>query len=187
MTEYQTEIVFEVSGWPPAKNEATSLLAAGHSHADRVRMLLGAAREAAQRAGWAQVSDEIALSLVVRGPKRPPSDATNHLGGVGDVLQEKIGSKLNLDLSHLGELGTVALYANDRQIKQICYSEEWAAEASYTIRIRQIGGTESPTTELAPSGVAALVAGRGDDRPSPSPSLISEGGPSCRGERGGPP
>jgi hypothetical protein len=28
------------------------------------------------------------VDVVVRGPGRPPADATNYLGGIGDVLQD---------------------------------------------------------------------------------------------------
>lgn len=37
------EVAFVVDGWPPAKNEAKSMLAAGHPFADRVLHLLRAA------------------------------------------------------------------------------------------------------------------------------------------------
>jgi hypothetical protein len=37
------EITIEVAGYPPAKNEAKSMLAVGHVHADRVLALLHAA------------------------------------------------------------------------------------------------------------------------------------------------
>jgi hypothetical protein len=40
------EIGFSVAGYPPAKNEAKSMLAAGHMYADRVLVLLQAARGA---------------------------------------------------------------------------------------------------------------------------------------------
>lgn len=39
----QNEAAFVVEGWPPAKNEAKSMLAAGHPYADRVLHLLRAA------------------------------------------------------------------------------------------------------------------------------------------------
>jgi len=149
LTENPGEIALTVPGWPPTKNEATSMLAAGHTHAARVRALLEAAQQAVRRVGWTPVAGEIALDLVVRGPSRPPSDATNYLGGVGDVLQDKTVGR-GVDLTHLGELAAVALYADDRQIKQIRYTEEQADQASYSIRIRRLGA-------VAPSAVAAAV------------------------------
>jgi hypothetical protein len=100
--------------------------------------LLEAAQQAVRRVGWTPAAGGIALNLVVRGPGRPPSDATNYLGGVGDVLQDKTVGR-RVDLTHLGELGAVALYTDDRQIRQIRYMEEHADQASYSIRIWQLG------------------------------------------------
>jgi hypothetical protein len=54
--------------------------------------------------------------VIVRAPSgHPVGDATNYLGGLGDVLQDR-SKPVNLDLSHLGELQGIALYLNDRQI-----------------------------------------------------------------------
>jgi hypothetical protein len=55
-------------------------------------------------------SAEIGLALIVRGPTGPGSDATDYFGGVGDVLQDKILGR-NVDISHLDDLASVALYA----------------------------------------------------------------------------
>lgn len=124
------------------------MLAAGHSHAARMRALLEAAQQAMQRTGWTSVAGEISLELVVRGPGRPPSDATNYLGGVSDVLQNKTVGR-SLDLTHLSELGAVALYTDDRQIRQIHYTEEPADQASYSIRIRQLDPAAPAAAALA--------------------------------------
>src|SRR5690349_8213487 len=99
------------------------MLSATHGQAVRVRDLLTAARAAAAQVGWTPQAVDIALDLVVRGPDRPLGDATNFLGGVGDVLQVKTG-RPNLDIAYLGELASVALYHDDRQIRQISYREE---------------------------------------------------------------
>jgi hypothetical protein len=48
----------------------------------------------------------------------PPSDATNYLGGIGDVLEDK---SRRGSLEHLGDLAGFGLYANDRQICQVSY------------------------------------------------------------------
>jgi hypothetical protein len=40
------EVAFVVEGWPPAKNEAKSMLAAGHPYADRTLHLLTVAKVA---------------------------------------------------------------------------------------------------------------------------------------------
>jgi hypothetical protein len=133
---------FEVVGWPPIKNEAKSLLSAAHTQAKQVRALLEAADAAAKSAAWKCADGIVTLELVVRSKGRPPGDATNYLGGVADVLQVK-KADATLDLGHLGELGSVALYVNDRQINRISYAEETAGEqTSYFVRI--ISGPSCP-------------------------------------------
>ena len=74
VTTNGAEITFQVEGWPPTKGEAKSMLAAGHSHAERVRLLLQAAGHAAEHQGWVTTAAEIGLELIVRGPTRPTWD-----------------------------------------------------------------------------------------------------------------
>lgn len=64
-----------------------------------------------------------------------PADATNYLGGIADVLEDKShrGS-----LEHLGALATVRLYRNDRQVKQVADHEEQSAHVGYTVAIRPL-------------------------------------------------
>jgi len=128
-------IEFEVDGWPPAKNEALSIFNPTHSQAPRVRMLLEAARVALSRSEWQQGERRrIGLALVViqtRAGERL-ADATNSLGGVADVLQQR---RPNTDLSHLGDLARVALYADDGQICEVRYSEGLGGESRYRVRL----------------------------------------------------
>jgi hypothetical protein len=66
--------------------------------------------------------DEIfVLELILMSPAPPPSDATNYLGGVADVLEDK---KRRGDLAHLGELADFTLYGNDRQFHEVRYQWE---------------------------------------------------------------
>ena len=130
------EIRFTVSGLPPAKGEALSMLGPKHPHALRVRALLDAARLALQDGAWQLTGNPIGLELVVglaRGAHR--SDATNYLGGIGDVLQDKVRSFRGRDLSHLGALRQVALYHDDSQIREIRYSEASARTGTYSVRV----------------------------------------------------
>ncbi|MFD0743017.1 hypothetical protein ACFQ1L_15430 [Phytohabitans flavus] len=128
-------MAFDVHGLPPLKNEALSIFAAGHRQAGRVRTLLEAACAAAQRTGWTALADPVALDVVLRRPPGSHSgDATNFLGGIGDVLQDKRRSARG-SLAHLGVLVDVALYVDDRQIRQLSYREEHADEPSYTVRV----------------------------------------------------
>ena len=126
------EVRLRVIGWPPAKNEAKSLLAAGHTHAQRVMDLLEAARAVVADRDVPFGSQPIGLELTISSPSQPPADATNFLGGVGDVLEAK-GNRGALD--HLGTLGTVGLYENDRQIHEVRYRWRQGADIRYSVRI----------------------------------------------------
>jgi len=133
-----SEIAFDVDGYPPAKSEALSMLGQGHRHARRVTRLLEAARDEVARHGFTGFgSAPIGMDVVVRcrrGGDR--SDATNFLGGIGDVLE---GKAHRGQLPHLGDLHSVALYDNDRQIEEVHYRWEDAVEPSYRVRFWQLG------------------------------------------------
>jgi hypothetical protein len=127
------ELTFTVTGYPPAKNEAKSMLAAGHTHASRVSDLLRAARDAVGGGAWSsRPRDSLGLELVLTSPAPPPSDATNYLGGVGDVLEAKSHRG---ELAHLADLATVALYENDRQFHDVRYRWQVGTAVEYTVRI----------------------------------------------------
>jgi hypothetical protein len=129
------EIAFDVPGLPPLKNEAKSLLSGSHKHHESVRALLEAAAAASRRIGWTTAVADIALEVIVRVPSGgTPGDATNYIGGIGDVLQDK-SDPVNNDLSHLGKLQAVALYLDDRQIRRVTYDVEWAEAPSYSVRV----------------------------------------------------
>ena len=136
-TDVGQALSFRVAGFPPAKNEALSMLGVGHSHAPRVAELLRAARVALERSGFVPIeSGPVALEVIVHAPPgRDAWDATNYLGGIADVLEEKSHRGA---LEHLGELGQVWVYRNDRQIKQVSYRQLAAPEAFYTVRIRKV-------------------------------------------------
>jgi hypothetical protein len=130
-------LMIRVPGLPPAKNEALSMLGAGHSHAPRVLNLLRAAKDALHRSSFVPVEKgPVALEVVVHAPPgRDPWDATNYLGGIADVLEEK---SRRGTLEHLGELRHVWVYQNDRQIKEVSYRQLEASDAHYTVRIREL-------------------------------------------------
>jgi hypothetical protein len=132
------ELVFEVSGYPPAKDGAKSVLSQGHLHGPRVQALLAAARGAYAAQEWTPTEHgPISLDVVLYAPEGANrADSTNYLGGIADVLEDKLPRS---GLDHLGSLGEVWLYRNDRQIKAITYREELAAEPSYTVSIRALG------------------------------------------------
>ena len=109
------------------------MLAAGHVHAERVLALLRAADDQAGPGAPVYFPDEsLGLALVLTSPAPPPSDATNYLGGVADVLEDKAHRG---DLAHLGELAHFALYRNDRQFHDVRYRWERGPNIRYQIRI----------------------------------------------------
>jgi hypothetical protein len=133
-----TEISLEVPGYPPAKGEALSILGAGHPHAPRVRLLLEVARDISVSEGFNGFrSAPLGLEMILRCPRdRNRGDATNYLGGVGDVLEHK-GARRGLE--HLGDLAEVSLYDNDRQIEEVLFRWDDQADPSYRIRLWSLG------------------------------------------------
>lgn len=126
-------------GSRPAKNEALSMLGPGHSHAPRVRILLAAAQRTMITSGFVPfaAADSLGMELIVYAPAgKDPWDATNYLGGVGDVLERK-DRRGRLD--HLGDLRNVHLYSNDRQIHEVHYRLEPADRPHYRVRLWQRG------------------------------------------------
>lgn len=70
------------------------------------------------------------------GAGRPSADVASYLGGVADVLQDKVNR--NLGLTHLVDLGDGALHTDDYQIRQPQYAEEHADLETYWIRVRPL-------------------------------------------------
>src|SRR5829696_956270 len=148
------EISFRVDGRPPAKNGAPSIFAARHTHTPRVVALLGAARREAQRRGFQGFgSTPIGLELrVACGRDAERSDATNYLGGVGDVLENK-ARRRNLD--HLGDLAAFDLYADDGQIEEVRFRWEPNERLSYAVRLWAL---ELPRARLKAEGFVGWVS-----------------------------
>lgn len=126
------QLAFQVEGYPPGKNEAKSLLAADHIHADRVLELLRSAKKAADEGSFSGFgAARIGLDVLLHCPESlSPSDATNYLGGIGDVLEDK--SRRGF-LEHLGDLAYSGLYANDRQICEVAYRVMSGQEPRYQV------------------------------------------------------
>jgi hypothetical protein len=126
------EVTFTVDGYPPAKSEARSMLGAGHPHLGRVLALLEAAAEVTDEVFRSDLRAPLGLEVVLHGRTVPPSDATNYLGGVGDVLEAKARRG---EVGHLGALASVALFENDRQIEEVRFRREPAEGSYYTVRL----------------------------------------------------
>lgn len=129
------EIRIEVSGdIPPAKGEARSLLSGGHPQVARVQRLLTEASRA--MAGRPLLGGELSLEVSVTAPSRTRlPDATNMLGGIGDVLQART---TGADVEHLGRLARVGCFYDDAQIREIHYRRTEQDKVGYFIVIRTL-------------------------------------------------
>ncbi len=128
-------ISFKVEGLPPAKSEAKSMLGAGHPHASRVVALLTAGRDALveQTGGVGFGGRTLGIEVVLTSPVQPPSDMTNYLGGIGDVLENKVARAAYT--GYLGALGGVALFDNDSQLRESTYRERRSERTNYSVRL----------------------------------------------------
>jgi hypothetical protein len=129
------EIRIEVAGEvPPAKGEAKSMLSETHPQRRRVAALLAAAEPV--MSGHDVLSGDIRLDVTVTAPTtaRLP-DATNMLGGIGDVLQARATGAV---VDHLGPLGAVACFLDDSQIQEIHFRRRKGAELGYVVLIRPL-------------------------------------------------
>lgn len=136
-------VAFRVEGHlPPAKNTATSMLSESHPHSVRVRALLAAAQAAMEaNPGFVPISHgRVGLEVVVTPPSDQEAwDATNYLGGIADVLENK--AHRGAAAQHLGGLADVWLYSDDRQIKQVTYREHAHAAITgpgYLVTVRRL-------------------------------------------------
>ncbi len=149
--ETVNQISFDLLGLPPAKDGANSIFGAGHDHGPRVRLLLEAARQARDHQAFVPIGEgHVALEVVMRASAgQPPWDATNYLGGIGDVLEDKSWRSA---LDHLGQLAGVWLYRNDRQIKEISYREIEAEATGYTVTVRSLARRVCRSARLTEPG-----------------------------------
>lgn len=130
------ELLIEVTGLPPAKSEAWSMLGARHPHRARVLRLLEVAHAAMAASGFSpfDAGDSIGMELLVRCHRdgHARGDATNYLGGIGDVLQSQ---RTNADVSHLGDLAAISVYPDDKQIHEVHCMVLDDLNESYAIRL----------------------------------------------------
>ncbi len=90
----------------------------------------------------------VGIEVILKTPREiQPWDAINYLGGIADVLQAK---PEHARLSHLGELREVALYRNDRQIREVRYHHEVTEDMGYGVRLWTLGPDTPPITPPVP-------------------------------------
>jgi hypothetical protein len=132
-------ITLRVEGYPPAKSEALSILGPNHPHSDRVIRLLETARSLLEEDPGVHLGDApLKMDVVVELPAGLRSDATNYLGGIADVLQDKHARGA---LPHLGALAETHLFDDDRQIEQIQFRFEQAEEPAYVVQLDYASGS----------------------------------------------
>lgn len=102
----------------------------------------------------------VALDVITRSPA---GDAANIIGGIADVLEDKPNRSHRSSIDHLGDLATVWLYRDDKQIKQITYREESASRVTRLPFVRsEVAGWRGPKADnVRCESVSAVV---GDDK-----------------------
>lgn len=82
------------------------------------------------------LAGDLRLDVTLTAPRvqRLP-DATNMLGGIGDVLQARA---TGADVEHLGPLGSVACFHDDAQIQEIRYRRLEGPDVGYVVVVRQV-------------------------------------------------
>jgi hypothetical protein len=130
------EVKISVDGRPPKKSEAYSLLNEKHPKAFQVLALLEAVL-AVVGPDFAPYTGPVGVEVILWAPDdRDLGDATNYLGGIGDVLQTK-NPKRN-PMTHLGDLTTVAVFADDRQVREVNYRHVIDPRPRYQIRVYEL-------------------------------------------------
>lgn len=130
------EITVDVSGYPPVKNEASSMFGARHKQAPYVRTLLEAVQIKLAGVDFHPFTGPIGLEVVLRvSVDQDPWDATNYLGGIADVLQDKgyVLKYPNMTIDLPADLMKVAVYLNDRQIEEVHYRQESSSSSAYSV------------------------------------------------------
>jgi hypothetical protein len=130
-----SELAFVVEGLPPAKGEARSILAAGHPHNERVVRLLEAARRSQRDSGLQPIKNPVTVGLEVVvqvSEGTAPGDATNYLGGIGDVLQKR---RVNIPAENPAAPVSCSAFDDDGQIREVHYREQLGDHICYWVRI----------------------------------------------------
>jgi hypothetical protein len=139
---HMDEISIRVDGRPPPKSGEKSVFAHAGKYEQRVRALLEATREEVARRGLNGFgSARVRLDVELRtGTGEPPWDATNYLGGIADVLENKAKRSIAQpgSIDHFGPLAAVGLYDDVRQIKEIAYREVEGEHNEYVVTLTAI-------------------------------------------------
>ena len=153
------------------------MLGLGHPHEPRVRRLLEETLVATNQREFDGFGDRpLALEVVLRYPGLPPSDATNYLGGIADVL----GAKARRGpLDHLGNLASVALYDNYRQLRDVELRHETGYAANSVVQLHELD------VDRVAAGTQGGASGFTDARGAPKGAPRRPGGEAARGRDSG--
>lgn len=78
------------------------------------------------------LAEPIGIEVVITTPSgKARADATNYLGGIGDVLQ----ARAKRAQVAYGELARVALFTDDGLIREVRYRESAGDSETYSVRI----------------------------------------------------
>jgi len=103
---------------PKVKEAARILVEAANVALNQYREVSGRATEAFP---WNPMTSQLSLHIQFRRAKSE-LDSANIVGGIADALQN-------------------VLYANDKQLTRIVYSEERGQEDEYTVKVEKAGST----------------------------------------------
>ncbi len=132
------QISFEVQGYPPTADQQGAAHGERENNTQHVLTLLEAARQACRKQAFTPIGNgNVALAVVLRWPAdQDGPDAATYLDGISKLLANSFPRDA---YGELGELATVWLYQDFRQLTEITYSEAESDHASYTITVRAAG------------------------------------------------
>lgn len=138
-----SQVEFSVAGLPPTKNEALSLFNPTHGQHAAVIRLLEAARAATDSSSFRPYTKIVGMGVLIEtATGRAPADATNYLGGIGDVLQSRGKKALS---RQYGQLAEVALFEDDSLIRELRYGERAGPVTQYFVRVWRILPSDLPS------------------------------------------
>ena len=125
---------------PPAKSQRSIFGSLSKHHRRLIKLLAEVHRVKSANGFRGFGKSPVALEVELRvSAGQVLGDATNYLGGIADALEDKkLRVRASGPLRHLEYRQHVALYDNDRQIKEILYREVRSQNSGYSVTIRKL-------------------------------------------------
>jgi hypothetical protein len=133
-----TDITVDVAGFPPAKSDALSMLAAGHTHAVRVKQLLLAVQQKLADAPFPMLDGPVGLEITLFAPEdRDPWLPANYVGAISEILQAKghLKNQQRIRVELPEPLLSANLYRYERQLYDIRFRQMVASAPHYQVRV----------------------------------------------------